>query len=172
MGSKNAKSLAAIARAQTFLLKQSTFAIVVGIVLAGILFTRLLSPLYRAAQLADKMTEFRETLTYPEGAIGLAIAVGPKVACVDLFDKAATCQKAWDRLLSGSILDALEENAPEGPADAKVVEEIVVELQTATWSPTPAVGEGDEFRTEFNGSIGSALLLQGTVVHANLLKAP
>lgn len=50
------ESLAAIARAQTFLLKQSSFAIVVGIVLAGILFTRLLSPLYRAAQLADKMT--------------------------------------------------------------------------------------------------------------------
>jgi len=123
-------------------------------------------------KLADKMTEFREALHYPEGAIGLAIAVGPKVACVDLFDKPATCQKAWERLLSGSILDALDGNAVEGPAETKAVEMMVAELQTATWSPAPAVGEGEEFRTEFNGSIGSALLLAGTVVHANLLTAP
>ena len=123
-------------------------------------------------RLADRMTEFREALHYPEGAVGLAIAVGPKVACVDLFDKAATCQKAWERLLSGSILDALEGKAPEGAAAMDAAEAIVAELRTAKWSPAPAVGEGAEFRTEFQGGIGSALLLDGTVVHANLLTAP
>jgi hypothetical protein len=34
------------------------------------------------------------------------------------------------------------------------------------------VGEGQEFRTECNGSIGSALLLNGSVVHLNVLTAP
>ena len=72
--------------------------------------------------LADKMTEYREKLKYPEGAVGVAVAVGSKVVCVDVFDKAATCQKAWDRLLSGCIVDALE-GALEGQVDAKGVEQ-------------------------------------------------
>jgi hypothetical protein len=122
--------------------------------------------------LADKMTEYREKLKYPEGALGVAIAVGPKVACVDLFDKPATCQKAWDRLLSGCIVDALEGITAESQVDSQAVEQVVAESQATTWTEAPAVGEGQEFRAEFNGSIGSALLLNGEVVHLNVLTAP
>jgi hypothetical protein len=122
--------------------------------------------------LADKMTGYREKLKYPEGAVGVAVAVGPKVVCVDLFDKPATCQKAWDRLLSGCIVDALEGTAPEGHADAKVVEQVLGESKATAWSPAAAVGEGQEFRAEFNGSIGSALSLDEAVVHLNVLTAP
>jgi hypothetical protein len=77
--------------------------------------------------LADKMTDYREKLKYPAGAVGVAVAVGPKVVCVDVFDRPATCQKAWDRLLSGCIIDALEGKAAEVPADAKVVEQVAAE---------------------------------------------
>jgi hypothetical protein len=122
--------------------------------------------------LADKMTDYREKLKYPEGAVGVAIAVGPKVVCVDLFDKPATCQKAWDRLLSGSIVDALEGSAGEAQAHAKSVEKVLAESNATVWTEAPAVGEGQEFRAEFNGSIGSALLLDGAVVHMNVLTAP
>jgi hypothetical protein len=83
-----------------------------------------------------------------------------------------TCQKAWDRLLSGSILDALGATAVEVQADAKAVEQVVAESQATTWTEAPTVGEGQEYRAEFNGSIGSALLLNGAVVHMNVLTAP
>jgi hypothetical protein len=122
--------------------------------------------------LADKMTDYREKLKYPEGAVGVALAVGPKVICIDVFDKAVTCQKAWDRLLSGSILDALGASAAEVQADAKAVEQVVAESQATTWTEAQTVGEGQEYRAEFNGSIGSALLLNGAVVHMNVLTAP
>jgi hypothetical protein len=122
-------------------------------------------------KLADKMTEYREKLKYPEGAVGVALAVGPKVVCVDVFDKPATCQKAWDRLLSGCIVDALEESAPDGQVDAKGVEQVLAESQATTWSEAPTVGEGQEYRAEFNGSLGSALMLNEAVVHMNLLTA-
>lgn len=125
------------------------------------------------ANLADKMTDYREQLKYPEGAVGVAVAVGPKVVCVDLFDKPATCRKAWDRLLSGSILDALEGGAAEEAApDANAVEQVMSQAQGNTWTEAPAVGEGQEYRAEYNGSIGSALLLDGAVVHLNVLLAP
>jgi len=122
--------------------------------------------------LSDKMTEYREKLKYPEGAVGVAIAVGPKMACLDLFDKPATCQKAWDRVLSGCIVDALEGATAATHAESKTVEQVVTEFQATTWTEAPAVGEGQEFRAEFKGSIGSALLLNGAVVHLNVLTAP
>jgi hypothetical protein len=122
--------------------------------------------------LADKMSVYREKLKYPQGAVGVAVAVGQKVVCVDVFDKPATCQKAWDRLLSGCIVDDLEGNAPEGQADAKVVEQVLGESRATAWTEAPAVGEGQEFRAEFNGSIGSALSLDEAVVHMNVLTAP
>lgn len=122
--------------------------------------------------LADKMTEYREKLSYPPGAVGVAIAVGPKVVCVDVFDKPATCQKAWDRLLSGCIVDALEGTAAEGQVDAKEVEQVIAESKATAWTEAPAVGEGQEYRTEFRGSIGSVLSLDEAVVHLNVLTAP
>ena len=120
---------------------------------------------------ADKMTEYREQLKYPEGAAGVAVALGSKVVSVDLFDKPATCQKAWDRLLSGLVLDALEAKG-EGQAEPKAVEQLLQESAGATWSEAQTVGEGQEYRTEFKGSHGSALILEDAVVHLNVLTAP
>jgi hypothetical protein len=122
--------------------------------------------------LADRMTAYREKLKYPEGAVGVVVAVGPKVVCVDVFDKPATCQKAWDRVLSGCIVDALEGTAPEGSVDARTVEQVLGESKATTWSAAPAVGDGQEYRAEFNGSMGSALMLDEAVVHMNVLTAP
>ena len=54
----------------------------------------------------------------------------------------------------------------------KVVEQVLAESQATAWTEAPAVGEGQEFRAEFNGSIGSALSLDEAVVHMNVLTAP
>lgn len=121
--------------------------------------------------LAEKMKDYRESLNYPEGASGVAVALGSKVVSVDLFDKSATCQKVWDRLLSGLILDALEAKVEE-PAGPESVEKLVRESGAASWQEAQTVGDGTEYRTEFNGSYGSALLLDAAVVHLNVLTAP
>src|SRR3954470_4627254 len=49
----------------------------------------------------SRLEEFRGNLGYVDGATGLAVAVGPTVVAIDIFDKPATCRKIWDRLLSG-----------------------------------------------------------------------
>jgi hypothetical protein len=56
----------------------------------------------------------------------------------------------------------------------------VTVARLATWgacrraalAAAPAVGEGQEFRTEFSRNVGSALLLGESVVHLNVLAAP
>jgi hypothetical protein len=134
------------------------------------------SPTFAMADTYDahkpRMDAFRDRLKYVEGAVGLAVAVGGKVASVDLFDKPATCRKVWDRLLTGLALDALEA-APSGnkagPAD---VQEVLAALGNAVWQQAQAVGAGEEFRAESGGDRhASALVCNGAVVHGSLVVA-
>jgi hypothetical protein len=119
-----------------------------------------------------RLTEFRDKLKYPDGASGLVAAVGGKVVSVDLFDKPATCQKVWDRLLEGVVLDALEAGAGEATADAAQVQAMLSAMQDAPWQSAPAVGVGEEFRADLEGDRHvSALVREGAVVHGSLIAA-
>jgi hypothetical protein len=120
----------------------------------------------------DRLGEFREKLKYVEGASGLAVAVGPQVVAVDVFDRPSTCRKVWDRLLSGVVMDALEAGQPEnfaGPAD---VAGLLARLRAAAWEPAPAVGEGQEYRSDAVPSAhASTLALGESVIHGSVVVA-
>src|SRR4051812_13164428 len=96
----------------------------------------------------DRLVEFRGRLGYVEGASGLAVAVGARVVAVDVFDRPSTCGKVWGRLMSGVIMDALEEGASEKVVEAADVEGLLARLRSAAWEPAPAVGEGQEYRSD------------------------
>lgn len=117
------------------------------------------------------IAQAREALKYVEGACGLAVAIGKKVVSVDLFDKPATCRKVWERLMAGAALDAVAVEETEAKADEASVERLIEESVAASWQEAPVVGEGQEYRTEFNGNEGSALLADDVVVHASVLAA-
>src|SRR5262249_57978834 len=111
-----------------------------------------------------RLAEFQGHLKYAEGATGLAVAVGARVVCVDLFDKPSTCRKVWDRLLTGVVLDALEAGPMEEQAGADKVQEALAHLRAAAWQQTPPVGAGEEDRSDTDdGRHASALVLGGAV---------
>ena len=120
----------------------------------------------------DRFQEFRTHLGYAEGATGLAVAIGSAIVAVDLFDKPSTCRKVWDRLLSGFVMDALEEGRsaqPPAPAD---VETLVKKLKAAAWQESPAVGEGREFRTDAAPKThASALTFATSMLHGSAVVA-
>lgn len=119
-----------------------------------------------------RLTEFREKLRYPEGATGLAVAVGDKVVSVDLFDKPSTCRKVWERLLEGVIMDALEGEVAQTTADADKVQTMLRVLKDAPWQKAPAIGVGDEFRADMEGDRhATALVREETIVHGSLVNA-
>jgi hypothetical protein len=118
----------------------------------------------------ENLAQAQKALQYVTGACGLAVAIGSQVVTADLFDKPATCQKLWDKLLSGMVLDALMEKAQATP-DESQVEKMVNEARNAAWTQTEAVGEGQEYRAEFDGKVGSALVLDGSLVHGSLVAA-
>src|SRR5262249_50254705 len=114
----------------------------------------------------------KQALPYVPGASGLAVGIGPGIISVDLFDKPRTCRKVWNRLLRGSVLEALMEQGQVGcMPDAAQVLELVGEVRNAKWSQTAPVGEGEEFRTELDGKVASALLLDDALVHASVVCA-
>jgi hypothetical protein len=119
-----------------------------------------------------RLAEFREGLKYVEGATGVAVAVGPQVVSVDVFDKPETCRKVWDRLLSGVVLDALEAGQPEQVAQVADVEGLLARLRGTAWEPAPAVGEGQEYRCDADPQThGSALVLGQSVLHGSVIVA-
>jgi hypothetical protein len=120
----------------------------------------------------DRLAEFRARLGYVEGATGLAVALGKMVVAVDLFDKPPTCRKVWDRLLTGVVMDALETQAAEDPPGPADVEALLGRLREAPWAQAPAVGDGEEFRAEADGSThASALMLGEALVHGSAVVA-
>ena len=116
--------------------------------------------------------DYMQTLKYVEGATGLAVAVGSKVVAVDLFDKPATCQKVWNRLLSGVVMDALEEKESKEPAQSSDVSGLIAKIRESSWTPAPAVGEGQEFRSaSLPETQGSALVFNEVVLHGSVVAA-
>ncbi len=123
------------------------------------------------ASYKDQLAEYRDRLKYITGATGLAVAVGGKLVSVDLFDKPSTCRKVWDRLLTGLIMDSLEEAPAEQRAEKTDTEKLLTTLRDSTWKQTKAVGVGDEYRFGADDKHASALVYDGAVVHGSLVVA-
>jgi hypothetical protein len=118
----------------------------------------------------SRLEEFQSHLKYVEGATGVAVAVGPNVVAVDVFDKPGTCRKVWDRLLSGVVMDALEEPPSDTTAQAGDVEALLARLRQAAWEPAPAVGDGQEFRSDaVPPAHASSLVVDNAVLHGSVV---
>ncbi len=120
----------------------------------------------------ERLAEFRDRLKYVEGATGVAVAVGKKVVALDLFDKPSTCGKVWNRLLTGVVMDALEAPQSEAVAEPADVQGLLNRLRGVAWQPAPAVGEGQEYRSDADQEThASALVFENAVLHGSVVVA-
>lgn len=119
--------------------------------------------------LSDRLEEFRRKLAYVEGCSGMAVAVGSKIATIDLFDKPATCQRVWDRLATGTMIDALETKEAATPPTSEEVEALLRQVYDAPWERVQAVGDGEEYRVELGATQASALFCESSPVHLSVV---
>jgi hypothetical protein len=119
----------------------------------------------------SKLDEAQAKLRYVDGAQGVAVALGPDVVCIELFDKPETCRKVWDRILSGLILDALCEASDGKRAEVADVEKLLTASTSAAWAEVDAVAEGQEYRAEFGKEHASALCFQNQLIHGSVIGA-
>ncbi len=119
-----------------------------------------------------QIAEFRKQVIYVDGAVGIGVAIGGQVVSVDVFDKPATCQKVWDRLLSGMVFDAMEAGKTNQHSSVADVERLVATAGNLRWESAKAVGEGEEFRAATqDGDQASMLAFEQVVVHGSVVSA-
>ena len=121
---------------------------------------------------SDTIDDYKSRLKYVTDAIGLAVAIGANVIALDVFDKPATCEKVWNRLVSGYVFDALEASQADTIASVSSVEQLLAKLAASSWEKVKAIGEGEDYRAEStNGDHASALVFDGTILHSSIVAA-
>ena len=120
----------------------------------------------------EQIDAYREKLVYADGAVGVAVAIGDRVVSVDLFDKPSTCQRVWNRLLTGVVFDAMQAEKSEQFASVADVQQLLAAAGDLPWQEAQAVGEGQEYRAESkHGDHASALACEDRVVHGSVVTA-
>jgi hypothetical protein len=75
------------------------------------------------------------------GAIGVAVAVGDQIVCVDAFGSPELFRKMWPKLLRSYVIDAMQSQA-QGRLTAKQVQQFVRGAAGAQVTNQPTVGAG------------------------------
>ncbi len=100
-------------------------------------------------------------------ALGVAVAKGDRLVCVDVFGTCALFKKMWPRLLESYIIDAISQE-PSGSMSKKEVAGFLRDGAQAKTVAQPAVGAGKLYRLEGDDATGQALVFGKEVVHLDL----
>jgi hypothetical protein len=120
---------------------------------------------HRASDIASYVTN----LPWQSGQAGVVAAVGRRILCADLFDRAESLEGLWDRLIPSYAVEALSHPTDESltVADATAFLRETTEAQV---SEHPAVGRGTNLRITASNLVGAALQAEGTIVHLSLFR--
>ena len=118
--------------------------------------------------LREKALELSADLPYPEGALGIAVAMGEKVVGIDLFDRAATMAKLWDRLVQGLALDAATMREVTCRASGSDVTVKLYAVRNMRWRQVEPVGLGEAYRAQDDDILATALVAGGTLIHLGM----
>ena len=133
--------------------------------------TRAMHEAYEARR-AD-LSEAESALAYVEGASGLVCLVPGATPFAEMFDSPATCRKVWGRLVRSIAFEAMTtDKSPVAKDPGSAARSLIEDAKPGRTEETPTPGAGQELRIEGEGVSGSALLLDGELVHCALFAGP
>jgi hypothetical protein len=101
------------------------------------------------------------------GALGVVVAVGNRIVCVDAFGSSALFRSMWPKLLRSYVVDAMQ-SRPAGKIGQKQVQRFIDDAALAEVTDQPTVGAGRLQRLSAGNASGSALVFRGSLVHLDL----
>ena len=113
-------------------------------------------------QRRDSLTRFIEAMQYPTEARGIMAAIGGQFVAMDLFDRPATLERIWTRLITGYAMDALVRNqeADKGKQfTARGAAALLEHLGEIECQAFPSAGIGEDWRFEATDVLGQALVV-------------
>ena len=135
------------------------------------------------AREADDIAAMVRAFPCPEGATGIAVAIGGKLIAVELFDAPSTLAEQWPRLIEGAASawadhrravaagtePAPRHRHPDDGALGRMLARADAGLGRAVVGPS--VGEGFDVRLTGSRVRGGALVVGDDVVHLELFRA-
>ena len=115
------------------------------------------------------IAEAQQAVKYVPGATGLAVALGRADCHRGSFRQAGDLRKGLEQTPVRSGARRPCAGPGSGRARARAGRPAPGKRAQARLGAEQSVGDGQEYRAEFNGNVASALLLDGTLVHGSVV---
>jgi hypothetical protein len=133
--------------------------------------TRAFAKVYEEPRVQEKLDDYTEHLgSLPQmfpGAVGVVVAVGSRVVCVDVFGSPSLFGRMWPKLLRSYVIDAVSQQ-PHGSLSAREVRRFTAGAARADLAVRASVGSGVLLSLSAARASGSALRYNREVVHIDL----
>lgn len=116
---------------------------------------------------ASYLSHFERLPDIRPDAVGVAVAVGDRLVCVDVFGSPQLLRQMWAKLLRSYVIDAVSES-PTGCLESEDLVGFLRDAARSSCSARPAVGAGALWRLSGAAAAGSALTFKQAVVHIDL----
>jgi hypothetical protein len=102
----------------------------------------------------------------PEGTSGVVVAIGERLALLEVLAGPYTFARVFRRLLSGYAFESVGLDRPYGTPEVQAVRNFIEAAAETAHREHQAVGDGRDVRFEGDGIAGYALIGQRSVLHA------
>ncbi len=117
----------------------------------------------------ESLAAYERAFAYPEGAVGMAVALNERMVGADLFDQPSTAGKLWSKLVRSYAMDA-DPGRAAPPVSSARAERLLRRLVGARTEVYPSIALGWDVRLEGERATGSALVHEGIVVHLGIFR--
>ncbi|MHB1417026.1 MAG: ARPP-1 family domain-containing protein [Chloroflexota bacterium] len=115
------------------------------------------------------LADYERAFPYPNGALGLIVAIGGRMVGGDLFDRPQTARALWAKIVRSYALDALGGGEAAPVARGRALR-LLGRLRGARGEAYPSLALGEDVRLEGDGAVAAALVYRDTPVHVGLFR--
>ena len=102
----------------------------------------------------------------PEGTSGVVVAIGERLALLEILAGPCTFARVFRQLLSGYAFESVGLDRPYGIPEVQDVRSFIRAAAESAYNENQAVGAGRDLRFEGDGISGYALIGERGVLHA------
>jgi hypothetical protein len=119
------------------------------------------------SQLSERLDAFEKlSRDLPERTSGVVVAIGERLALLEVLAGPRTFARVFRKLLSGYAFESVGLDRPYGTPDTSAVRRFIEATAKAAHEEHQAVGAGRDLRIEGDGISGYALIGETGVLHA------
>lgn len=111
---------------------------------------------------------FEQIPSLGQGVVGVAVATGDEIICVDVFASPALLGALWPKLLQSYVLDVIDRPESGCRVSRRDVERVLDRVPDADFRAGTTDGAGSAWAISGRGLTGSALVHRSSVVHCDL----